>query len=243
MAVTSIARRRRLLDDNVIVSLADGSWEILDISGSNVSDVGLIKLAGICRSLRAVDIRYLNYICYISGSHRPHLKSYYLLMCASTLPRKGIRIIVSMLHMGPIQVGQVLHSMFLTSFFFFRWTFLTCNTLGMLRICSWFFKTLCNKSWTSECLVLGKWKECHFALSFHLSPTNPNIFFLKNWRDYLLRRKFFERWLWTYKSSSMYDVDLLLGKVKRVNTGQPFLSLYPPWPGDRVSWGGLGWVR
>ncbi|KAI6687506.1 hypothetical protein NL676_024334 [Syzygium grande] len=56
MAVTSIARRRRLLDDNVIVSLADGSWEILDISGSNVSDVGLIKLAGICRSLRAVDI-------------------------------------------------------------------------------------------------------------------------------------------------------------------------------------------
>ncbi|XP_030542873.1 uncharacterized protein LOC115749956 isoform X2 [Rhodamnia argentea] len=56
MAVAAIARRRRLLDNNVIVSLADGSWEILDISGSNVSDVGLIKLAGICRSLRAVDI-------------------------------------------------------------------------------------------------------------------------------------------------------------------------------------------
>lgn len=56
MALAAVARRRRLLDNNVIVPLADGSWEILDISGSNVTDVGLIKLAGICRSLRAVDI-------------------------------------------------------------------------------------------------------------------------------------------------------------------------------------------
>lgn len=56
MALAAVARRRRLLDDNVIVPLADGSWEILDISGSNVTDVGLIKLAEICRSLRAVDI-------------------------------------------------------------------------------------------------------------------------------------------------------------------------------------------
>ncbi|KAL3733493.1 hypothetical protein ACJRO7_022939 [Eucalyptus globulus] len=57
MALTAVARRRQLLDDEVIVSLADDSWVILDISGSNVSDVGLRKLAGICRSLRAVDIR------------------------------------------------------------------------------------------------------------------------------------------------------------------------------------------
>ncbi|KAL3733492.1 hypothetical protein ACJRO7_022939 [Eucalyptus globulus] len=56
MALTAVARRRQLLDDEVIVSLADDSWVILDISGSNVSDVGLRKLAGICRSLRAVDI-------------------------------------------------------------------------------------------------------------------------------------------------------------------------------------------
>lgn len=58
MAVAAIARRRRLLDDDVILSLADSTWEILDISCSDVSDVGLAKLAGICRSLRAVDIRY-----------------------------------------------------------------------------------------------------------------------------------------------------------------------------------------
>ncbi|XP_062077745.1 uncharacterized protein LOC133782450 isoform X2 [Humulus lupulus] len=56
MAMAAIARRRKLLNDEVIVSLADSSWEFLDISGSDVSDIGLAKVAEICKSLRAVDI-------------------------------------------------------------------------------------------------------------------------------------------------------------------------------------------
>ncbi|KAG7957621.1 hypothetical protein I3843_11G184900 [Carya illinoinensis] len=56
MAMAAIARRRRLLNDDVVVSLADGSWEILDISGSDVSDLGLGKVVEVCKSLRAVDI-------------------------------------------------------------------------------------------------------------------------------------------------------------------------------------------
>ena len=60
MAMAAIARRRRLLNDDVIISLADTSWEILDISGSDVSDFGLGKVVEICKSLRAVDIRYKN---------------------------------------------------------------------------------------------------------------------------------------------------------------------------------------
>ncbi|PKI55843.1 hypothetical protein CRG98_023724 [Punica granatum] len=56
MVIVAIARRRRLLDDNVILSLADSSWEILDLSGSDVSDSALKELAITCRSLRAVDI-------------------------------------------------------------------------------------------------------------------------------------------------------------------------------------------
>lgn len=60
MAMAAIARRRRLLNDDVIVSLADGSWEILDISGSDVSDLGLGKVVEVCKSLQAVDIRYAN---------------------------------------------------------------------------------------------------------------------------------------------------------------------------------------
>lgn len=58
MSIVAIAKRRKLLDDNVIIPLADSSWEILDLSGSNVSDSGLAKVAEICKSLRAVDIRY-----------------------------------------------------------------------------------------------------------------------------------------------------------------------------------------
>ena len=58
MAIVAIARRRKLLNDEVIVALADSSWEILDVSGSDVSDVGLAKVAKICKSLRAVDIRF-----------------------------------------------------------------------------------------------------------------------------------------------------------------------------------------
>lgn len=58
IAIASIARRRKLLSDDVIISLADSSWEILDISGSDVSDFGLVKVAQMCKSLKAVDIRY-----------------------------------------------------------------------------------------------------------------------------------------------------------------------------------------
>ncbi|KAF4346331.1 hypothetical protein G4B88_011457 [Cannabis sativa] len=56
IAMAAIARRRKLLNDEVIVSLADSSWEFLDISGSDVSDIGLVKVAEICKFVRTVDI-------------------------------------------------------------------------------------------------------------------------------------------------------------------------------------------
>ncbi|XP_051198606.1 uncharacterized protein [Lolium perenne] len=56
LAILSIARRRRLLNDEVLVSLADSSWKVLDISGSDVTDVGLATVAQICSSLWAIDI-------------------------------------------------------------------------------------------------------------------------------------------------------------------------------------------
>ncbi|XP_010276098.1 PREDICTED: uncharacterized protein LOC104610934 [Nelumbo nucifera] len=56
LAMAAIARRRKLLNDEVIISLAESSWEILDISGSEVSDFGLAKVAEKCKFLRAVDI-------------------------------------------------------------------------------------------------------------------------------------------------------------------------------------------
>ncbi|XP_047342273.1 uncharacterized protein LOC124945815 [Impatiens glandulifera] len=57
LAMAAIARRRKLLNDKIIIDLAESSWEILDLSGSDVSDFGLAKLALICnRRLRAVDI-------------------------------------------------------------------------------------------------------------------------------------------------------------------------------------------
>ena len=58
MAMAAIARRRKLLNDNVIIALAESSWEILDLSGSDVSDFGLSKVAEMCKFIRAVDIRY-----------------------------------------------------------------------------------------------------------------------------------------------------------------------------------------
>ena len=57
LAILSIARRRRLLSDEVLVSLADSSWKVLDISGSDVTDVGLATVACICSILWDVDIR------------------------------------------------------------------------------------------------------------------------------------------------------------------------------------------
>ncbi|KDP39135.1 hypothetical protein JCGZ_00892 [Jatropha curcas] len=62
MAIAAISRRRKLLNDDVIISLADSSWEILDLSGSDVTDSGLMKVAELCKFLRAVDISRCNKI-------------------------------------------------------------------------------------------------------------------------------------------------------------------------------------
>ncbi|KAL7593870.1 uncharacterized protein LOC111877323 [Lactuca sativa] len=56
MTITAIARRRKLLNDDVVVALAESSWEILDLSDSEVSDIGLLKVIGICSQLKAMDI-------------------------------------------------------------------------------------------------------------------------------------------------------------------------------------------
>ncbi|AET00521.1 putative leucine-rich repeat domain, L domain-containing protein [Medicago truncatula] len=56
LAVAAIARRRKFLNDDVLIALADASWEILDVSGSDVSDLGLVKAAEVCRSVKALDI-------------------------------------------------------------------------------------------------------------------------------------------------------------------------------------------
>ncbi|KAH1211447.1 hypothetical protein GmHk_14G039891 [Glycine max] len=56
IAVAAIARRRKLLNDDILIALADTSWEILDVSGSDVSDFGLIKAAEVCRFIKALDI-------------------------------------------------------------------------------------------------------------------------------------------------------------------------------------------
>lgn len=58
MSIAAIAKRRKLLDDDLVISLADTSWEILDVSSSDVSDSGLAKVSEMCKSVRAVDIRY-----------------------------------------------------------------------------------------------------------------------------------------------------------------------------------------
>lgn len=57
MAMTAIARRRKLLNDDMLVALAESSWEILDVSDSEVSDIGLLKVIEICNHVRAMDIR------------------------------------------------------------------------------------------------------------------------------------------------------------------------------------------
>jgi len=56
LAIMSIARRKSLLNDKVLTSLAESSWQILDISGSDVTDAGLATVANVCSNLRAVDI-------------------------------------------------------------------------------------------------------------------------------------------------------------------------------------------
>ncbi|KAI3849463.1 hypothetical protein MKX03_033755 [Papaver bracteatum] len=57
LALVAIAKRRKLLNDDVLISLADSSWDVLDLSGSNVSDLGLTKVSEMAKSLRTVDIR------------------------------------------------------------------------------------------------------------------------------------------------------------------------------------------
>lgn len=57
MVLVAIARRRKLLNDDIVVALADSSWEMLDMSDSDVSDSGLCHVVDICQSLKAVDIR------------------------------------------------------------------------------------------------------------------------------------------------------------------------------------------
>ncbi|XP_057809805.1 uncharacterized protein LOC131024315 isoform X1 [Salvia miltiorrhiza] len=57
MVLVAIARRRKLLNDDFLVALVDSSWEILDMSGSDVSDSGLSHVVNICHNLKAIDIR------------------------------------------------------------------------------------------------------------------------------------------------------------------------------------------
>ncbi|KAK6149286.1 hypothetical protein DH2020_016811 [Rehmannia glutinosa] len=56
MVLLAIARRRKILNDEIVIALADNSLDILDISGSDVSDSGLCHVVDICQNLRAVDI-------------------------------------------------------------------------------------------------------------------------------------------------------------------------------------------
>ncbi|KAG0478154.1 hypothetical protein HPP92_012873 [Vanilla planifolia] len=56
LVLLAIARRRQLLNDNVLIALSDYSWDIVDISGSDATDVGLSKVAQMCSNLQAIDI-------------------------------------------------------------------------------------------------------------------------------------------------------------------------------------------
>ncbi|CAN0915639.1 hypothetical protein LINGRAHAP2_LOCUS29234 [Linum grandiflorum] len=88
LAVAAISRRRRLLNDDVIVSLADSSWEILDISGSDVTDSGLAAVSQICSHLRAVDISRCYHITPAGVSELvQHCKSLQTLRCGRIEPK------------------------------------------------------------------------------------------------------------------------------------------------------------
>ncbi|KAF3337036.1 hypothetical protein FCM35_KLT17623 [Carex littledalei] len=56
LIILAIARRRRLLNDEVLIALAEPSWKLLDVSGSDITDHGLTTIAKICTNLHAVDI-------------------------------------------------------------------------------------------------------------------------------------------------------------------------------------------
>ncbi|GFZ04925.1 RNI-like superfamily protein [Actinidia rufa] len=82
MAMAAIARRRKLLNDNVIIALAESSWEILDLSGSDVSDFGLSKVAEMCKFIRAVDISRCSKITWLGVSELvQHCRSLEILRC------------------------------------------------------------------------------------------------------------------------------------------------------------------
>ncbi|KAL4179462.1 hypothetical protein AMTRI_Chr13g119880 [Amborella trichopoda] len=66
---STISRRRKLLDDYSLIALADTSWELLDISGSAVSNVGLERVPGICPNLKALDISQCDKITADAVSH------------------------------------------------------------------------------------------------------------------------------------------------------------------------------
>ncbi|KAL0362832.1 UNVERIFIED_CONTAM: hypothetical protein Scaly_1238400 [Sesamum calycinum] len=64
LVLVAIARRRKLLNDDIVIALADSSWEILDISGSDflivefvifrcskLTSTGVSKLLQLCHSL------------------------------------------------------------------------------------------------------------------------------------------------------------------------------------------------
>lgn len=54
----AIARRRGLLCDELLSALADNSWEILDVSGSDVTDSSFLLAVQTCPRLQDVDIRF-----------------------------------------------------------------------------------------------------------------------------------------------------------------------------------------
>lgn len=60
MTLLGIAKRRGLLSDSVLLALVDCSWELLDISGSDVTDAGLQNVAEMCLHLKAVDVSRCN---------------------------------------------------------------------------------------------------------------------------------------------------------------------------------------
>eukprot|EP00252_Welwitschia_mirabilis_P009696 TRINITY_DN22439_c0_g1_i1.p1 TRINITY_DN22439_c0_g1~~TRINITY_DN22439_c0_g1_i1.p1 ORF type:complete len:336 (-),score=54.00 TRINITY_DN22439_c0_g1_i1:22-1029(-) len=62
MTLMAIARRRGLLCDSVLIALAETSWDLLDVAGSEVTDAGLQRISEICVNLRAIDISRCNRI-------------------------------------------------------------------------------------------------------------------------------------------------------------------------------------
>ncbi|OVA10534.1 hypothetical protein BVC80_8987g5 [Macleaya cordata] len=82
MSIVAIARRRKLLNDDILISLADNSWDILDISGSDISDFGLTKVAEMVKTLRAIDISRCSKITAMGVSELVHhCRSLEILRC------------------------------------------------------------------------------------------------------------------------------------------------------------------